>query len=211
MLDWAAGHYIELFGAVAGIVYVLLEIRQKIWLWPLGIVSSAIYVIVFFDSKFYADMGLQFYYLVISVYGWYWWKRGSSNSETGHLTVSRIGARQKYGALMVFIILFAAIWIILSEFTDSPVPGWDSFTTSVSVIATWMLARKYIEHWFLWMVANTVSIGLYIYRGLYPTVILFAVYAAMSVVGYLKWRIEIDLASRSEVVLTGSQKHEEYE
>lgn len=187
-----ADHYIELFGAVTGILYVFLEIRQKMWLWPLGIATSAVYVIVFFNSKFYADMGLQFYYLAISVYGWYWWKKGGKSLGSEILPVTRIPSGLAYRALLVFALLFAAIWVVLSVFTDSPVPGWDSFTTSVSIIATWMLARKYLEHWWLWVIANSVSVGLYIYKELYPTVILFVVYTVMAVVGYFRWRVELD-------------------
>lgn len=192
MADWLANHYIELFGAVTGIVYVLLEIRQNIWLWPLGIVTSAIYVFVFFDSMFYADMGLQFYYLGISIYGWYWWTRGGVKNNSDLLPVTRIPSARAIGSLVVFLLLFVVIWMVLKGLTDSPVPGWDSFTTSLSIVATWMLARKYIEHWMLWVVANTVSIGLYIYKGLYPTVLLFAVYTVMAVAGFLHWRREMD-------------------
>jgi nicotinamide mononucleotide transporter len=191
MLHWIAGHYIEIFGAATGILYVFLEIRQKVWLWPLGIITSAIYVVVFFNSKFYADMGLQFYYIFISIYGWYWWTKGGKSYDSDKLPVTSISSRQIIYAGFVFVLLFAGIWTALSNLTDSPVPGWDSFTTSVSIIATWMLARKYIEHWLLWIVANTVSMGLYIYKGLYPTVVLFAVYTIMAFAGYYKWRPEI--------------------
>ena len=75
--NWISDNWIEIFGTVTGIIYVFLEIRQNIWLWPVGIITSAVYILVFFTSKFYADMGLQVYYLVISVLGWYWWVRGA--------------------------------------------------------------------------------------------------------------------------------------
>ncbi len=92
---------------------------------------------------------------------------------------------------MITGFLFVGIWYILTRFTDSTIPGWDAFTTALSITATWMLARKIIEHWYIWIIVNTVSIGLYIYKGLYPTVILFIVYALMAVVGYIEWRKEI--------------------
>ncbi|MCA1756874.1 MAG: nicotinamide riboside transporter PnuC [Bacteroidales bacterium] len=187
-IDWITSHIIEITGAVTGIIYVLLEIKQKIWLWPLGIVTSSFYVVVFFQSGFYADMGLQFYYLFISVYGWYWWLKGRSSSDSGSLKVTNIKKRGLFFSLLLFLVLFALIWVILASFTDSQLPGWDSFTTALAIVATWMLARKYIEHWYLWMVANTVSIGLYIFKELYPTVILFAVYTVMSFVGYMAWK-----------------------
>src|SRR5450759_1534111 len=83
MSDWISSHYIEVFGAVTGIIYVILEIRQNIWLWPVGIVTSAVYIWIFFTCKFYADMSLQGYYLVISVMGWYWWRRGTGLKKEG--------------------------------------------------------------------------------------------------------------------------------
>ena len=191
MYTWIIDHYIELFGAVTGILYVILEVRQNTWLWPVGIITSAVYIIVFFNTKFYADMGLQVYYLFISIYGWYFWVRGPSNAATGSVPVASIRKNVALVLAMVFIILFVLIWLILLEFTDSPVPGWDSFTTSVSIIATWMLARKIIEHWYLWIIADMVSMGLYIFKGMYPTVVLFALYTAMAFVGLQSWKKDL--------------------
>ena len=196
--EWISDNYIEVFGAVAGIIYVFLEIRQKIWLWPVGIVTSAVYVWVFFTSKFYADMTLQGYYLVISFIGWYWWRRGEGRDEEtegrrdggmkGELQVSRLKVRMGVRLAIVFVLLFFGMWLILVKLTDSPVPLRDSFVTSLSVIATWMLARKIFEHWYLWIVVNFVSALLFLARGLYPTVILYLVYGVMSFVGLIEWK-----------------------
>lgn len=187
-MDWLAAHYIEVFGALTGILYVILEIRQNIWLWPVGLVTSSVYIWVFYTSKFYADMGLQTYYVLISIYGWYWWLRGGRKYKSGSLPVTRISTQLSLKLLLVFLVLFAAIWYILSHYTDSPLPLGDAFTTALSIVATWMLARKIIEHWCLWVIADLVSIGLYIFKGLYPTVILFMVYTIMAVIGYREWR-----------------------
>ncbi len=187
-MEWFYDHYIEIFGALTGIIYVVLEIRQSIWLWPLGLITSGIYVWVFFATGFYADMGLQVYYVLISIYGWYWWLRGAKKYDSGTLPVVRIKKKPAAMLLLVFLFLFAAIWYILTNFTDSSVALGDAFTTALSVVATWMLARKMIEHWILWVVADIVSIMLYVYKGLYPTVILFVVYTVMAVIGYREWR-----------------------
>ncbi|MFO7851572.1 MAG: nicotinamide riboside transporter PnuC [Bacteroidota bacterium] len=187
-MAWLADHYIEVFGALAGIIYVFLEIRQSIWLWPVGLITSAIYVWVFFASKFYADMALQSYYVVISVYGWYWWLKGGKKYDSDSLPVTRVSMKMAGILLFIFLLLFAGIWYLLFNYTDSPVPVGDAFTTALSIVATWMLARKIIEHWILWIIADSVSMGLYIYKGLYPTVILFAVYTIMAIVGYREWR-----------------------
>jgi nicotinamide mononucleotide transporter len=204
LIPWITEHWLEIFGALAGIVYVLLEIRQNIWLWPVGIVTSSVYIIVFFTSKFYADMSLQVYYLVISFYGWYAWSYGTLNHEpatpnhepnTLHPVTTPLRLAVKLAG--VYIILHAAMWYILANHTDSPVAGWDSFTTALSVIATWMLARKYIEHWILWIIVNIVSMILYIYKGLYPTTALFLVYTLMAVVGYREWSRDMKSNVRS--------------
>ena len=132
-------------------------------------------------------MGLNGYYVVISIYGWAIWRRGANGSEKER-QVSRIG--WKLGMLLAFIsiVAFVGIGIILDKFTDSPIPYWDAFTTSVSFVATWMLARKILEHWILWIIVDAVSMGLYLYRELYPTLILFLVYTTMAVFGYFEWK-----------------------
>jgi len=191
--------WIEIFGVVTGIIYVILEVRQNRLLWPLGIITSSAYVIIFFTGKFYADMGLQLYYVLISIYGWYYWSRGGSQQERQEVPVVRINRRQIILLFTVFTAIWAGIYFILESYTDSPVPAGDSFTTALAIVATWMLTRKIIEQWFLWIIANAVSIGLYIYKGLYPTVILYAVYTAMAVYGYIEWnrsmqkKIEVEL------------------
>ncbi len=211
--DWISNNYIELFGAVTGILYVMLEIRQNIWLWPVGIITSAVYIWVFFTGKLYADMGLQGYYLVISVLGWYWWVKGSelrakgtgqkiidSPFEGGQGDVTSLIEKLKVTRLklntgiilgVVFLLLFFLMWFALDRLTDSPVPAGDSFITSLSIIATWMLARKIYEHWFLWIVVNIAAAALFFTRGLYPTVILYIVYCAMSFVGLVEWKKSI--------------------
>ncbi|MCD4769760.1 MAG: nicotinamide riboside transporter PnuC [Bacteroidales bacterium] len=187
MIEWIINNYIELFGAVAGIIYVFLEIRQNIWLWPVGIITSAVYLWVFFDTGFYADMGLQWYYLIISFYGWYWWRRGNSSTADNVLPVTRVNIKGAIVIASAIFIIFLIIWFILIRFTNSTIPGWDAFTTATSIVATWMLARKILEHWVLWIIADVVSMGLYIYKGLFPTLILFGVYTVMAVIGYREW------------------------
>ena len=194
--DWISNNYIEIFGAVAGILYVIFEIRQNIWLWPVGLITSGVYIWVFFTGKLYADMSLQGYYLAVSILGWYWWLKGAGRRAQGtgegknedrKLNVTRLSLMNGIILASVFIALFFILWLVLSKLTDSPVPVCDSFITSLSIIATWMLARKIYEHWYLWIIVNTASIILFITRGLYPTVILYIVYCAMSFVGLKEW------------------------
>lgn len=194
--DWISNNWIEIFGAITGIIYVFLEIRQNIWLWPVGIITSAVYIFVFFTSKFYADMSLQVYYLVISCAGWYWWVKGGGHGAHGSgqnqaLSVTRLTLKTGIVLAIIFVFLYFLLWFALSKLTDSPVPEWDSFITSLSIIATWMLARKIYEHWFLWIVVNSASIILFVTRGLYPTIILYSVYLVMSFTGLKVWKKSI--------------------
>ncbi|MGC9471037.1 MAG: nicotinamide riboside transporter PnuC [Bacteroidales bacterium] len=193
-MDWIIHHLnlvVEIFGAVTGLIYLYFSIRQNIWLWPLGIFTSSVYIYVFFASKFYADMGLQGYYLVVSIYGWYHWLHGTSGNRSDDLPVSRTSRRQWVVLLIITLVLFVLMAWVLERFTDSDVPRWDAFTTAASITATWMLARKLLEHWLIWVVVDAVSMGLYVYKGLYPTVGLFAVYTLMAVKGYVEWKKDL--------------------
>lgn len=157
-------------------------------MWPVGLLTSLFYIVIFYQTKFYADMGLQVYYVVISAYGLYNWMYGKKGQSTGKLYISKIRLRQLIVLAPIAVVLFAGLSYILIHYTDSPVPYGDSFTTAISIIATWMLARKILEQWLLWIVANAVSLALYSYKGMYPTTILFVFYTGLSVVGYIQWR-----------------------
>ncbi|MDD2277812.1 MAG: nicotinamide riboside transporter PnuC [Bacteroidales bacterium] len=187
MIDWIQTHYIEIIGAITGLVFLYLEIKQNIWLWPVGIITSALYIYIFFDTKFYADMSLQFYYLAVSVYGWWHWLHGAGGKSEG-IPIIRLKSGLAIILLAITVAIFVLLVYVLINFTDSPVPYGDAFTTALSITATWMLARKIIDMWWLWMIINAVSLGLYIYKGLYPTSVLFFFYFTMSIVGYLQWK-----------------------
>jgi nicotinamide mononucleotide transporter len=151
-------------------------------------------------------MSLQVYYLTISILGWYWWTRGSvyrakgtgqkeegekgrtGGRENGELHVTRLKFRTALILAGIFVLLYTLMWFVLTRLTDSPVPVRDSFITSLSIVATWMLARKIYEHWYLWIVVNFVSAVLFLTRGLYPTVILYIVYGIMSFAGLVAWK-----------------------
>lgn len=187
MTDWLAQHYVEVLGVMLSIIYLVLSIRQNILLWPVGILSAVIYMIVFYESKFYADMGLNAYYFVISIYGWINWS-GAARKERGEPPVISLHLKQGLILFLVMIAFFFIIGYLLDHYTDSPIPYWDALTTAGSIVATWMLTRKILEHWIVWVFVDLISMGLYIYRGLYPTAFLFLVYTSMAVVGYLQWR-----------------------
>lgn len=192
MEQWFQEHYIEILGALTGLAYLYFSIQQKIWLWPLGITTSVFYIIIFYQSKLYADMGLNVYYVLISVYGWYNWL-SEKNENSPQLPVKRLTIIEWLYTMLSIAILWVTIAYILLylpskiDLPPSELPWWDAFTTGASIVATFLLARKFIDQWILWIIIDAVSAGMYVYKGLYPTVILFAVYTSMAVIGYFQW------------------------
>ena len=187
VIAYLQANWIELAGSVLSIIYLYLSIKQRVSLWIFGFLCSLLYVVVFFQSKFYADMSLQFYYLGVSAFGWISWKAGKPKNRK-ELPVKRTTPLSGAIILVIALVLYFLYYFILSEYTDSPLPKADAFTTALSIVATWMLARKMIEHWWLWIIVDSVSAGLYFYRALYPTAILFVIYTIMAIIGYLQWK-----------------------
>lgn len=182
-IDW---HILEWIGAGVGLVYLWLEYRASVWLWLTNIIMPAIYIFVYYESGFYADMGINIYYLVASAYGWIVWITKGSKEKP--MPITRTPRKYILPLAVVAAAAFAVIAWILVRFTDSTVPFGDSFTTALSIVTLWMLARKYVEQWLVWIVVDVVCAGLYIYKGLYPTAGLYALYSVIAVAGYFKWK-----------------------
>lgn len=181
---------VEIIGALIGLLYLYLEYKASKWLWPVGVLMPVVYVWIFFHSKFYAEMGINIYYFFASVYGWMRWTK--NRSEDSDLTISHTPRRYILPLVIIGTALFAVIAFILIRFTDSPVSYGDSFTTALSILGMWMLAHKYVEQWGLWFFVNIISCGLYAWKGLYPTSILFGIYSVISVFGYFRWKRMMD-------------------
>lgn len=191
--EWLLVNKIEILGAILGMIYIFLSIQQNILTWPTGLLTSLLYIVVFYQTKFYADMGLQVYYVAISIYGWYYWLKGKKNVEPNVIPVKKTTNKQWLYLTVSAGLIYIFILFILKKFTDSDVPYFDSLTTALSIVATWMLAKKYIEHWLIWIFVDLFSAGLYIYKNLWPTVILFAIYTIMAVLGYKEWKKSISI------------------
>jgi nicotinamide mononucleotide transporter len=183
---------LELFGVLFMLLYLFLELKQKSAMWVVGFVGSLAYVFIFYQNKFYADMCMNAYYVAMSVYGFYAWRFSKKSKEGMGLPVTRATLRQAAILTPIAAALFLAIAYVLKNYTDSPLPLGDALTTALSVVATWMLARKMVEHWLLWIFINLASAALYLYKGMYPTAALFALYGALSVYGYFRWRKTMD-------------------
>jgi nicotinamide mononucleotide transporter len=187
IVNWLQTNYIELLGTITGLAYIYLSIKQNIWLWPVGLANAGLYFVVYLFTGIYAYMTLQLYYLVISIYGWYHWYNAAANLKK-ELPVTRIKVKLATVLTLTTAALFLIIYYILKTYTDSTIPFWDALTTAASITATWMLARKILEHWLIWIVVDLISIGLYLYKELYITIILFAVYTIMAIKGFYEWR-----------------------
>lgn len=187
VLHWITLHYLEILATLTGFLYLFYSIEEKKLLWFFGLITSGLYVYICYDYGIYADMGINSYYVVVSLYGWVAWTSRNSASKK-ELQISFTTLKESAILLLITLISFFLIAYTLKAFTDSTIPYWDALTTSASITATWMLARKKIEHWLVWIVIDAISVGLYIYKGLYPTSLLFLVYTMLAVVGYSEWK-----------------------
>lgn len=195
---------IEIVGTITGMVYLWLEYRASIYLWIASIIMPAIYLVIFYDAGLYADLAINIYYLLIALYGWLAWRYGFSLIRRGggtgeELTISHTPMRVWVVLALLFVLLLPSIACALMHYTDSNVPWADSFTTSLSIVAMWMLARKYIEQWWVWLVVDVASVALYIYKDLYFTAVLYALYAVVAIFGYAKWR-ELMIKENDETI-----------
>lgn len=182
---WTIERLPEIIATITGLLYIIYSVEQKVIAWPYGIVSSAIYIYVFYEAGIYADIVVYIYYVVIGFFGWYLWKKG--DSDKSKLKITKVSL--KPGIILFFftILFFVIIRFLLIHYTNSTVPNLDALTTALSFTATWMLTRKIIEHWIIWIIVDSISIGLYLYKELYPSIILFTIYTILAFVGYFNW------------------------
>jgi nicotinamide mononucleotide transporter len=180
---------LELVSFVLSVATVLLNIRRNHWAWLFAIVSSAAYGIVFFRAALYGDAGLQGVFIVASIWGWYQWLHGSGASDGGRpLAVSRLDRAGWAWSLAGWAFGFVLLSNFLGVYTDTDVPRMDAFLTAGSLLGTVLTARKKIENWHTWIVVDVLYVGLYVYKGLHLTAILYAVFVAMAVLGLRAWR-----------------------
>ncbi|MDU1903901.1 MAG: nicotinamide riboside transporter PnuC [Dysgonomonas sp.] len=188
MIEFIKENWIEIIGAIVGLLYLYFEYKAHILMWPTGIIMSSFYTIVFIQATFYAFASINIYYILAGIYGWIMWRRSPKEPESSSVGILRTPTRLYLPILLSIIILYAIILYVLATFTDSQVLYGDSFVTTLSIVAMWMLARKYAEQWLLLIVVNIVSVFLYLYQDLYPTSIMYLVYAVVSVFGYIRWK-----------------------
>jgi nicotinamide mononucleotide transporter len=177
---------LELISFVLSILTVLLNIRRIHWAWLFAIVSSATYGIVFFQARLYGDAGLQGVFIVASIWGWYEWLRGTG-SDDAPLVVSWLDRKGWAYALAGWALGFLLLSWFLHAYTDTDVPHIDAFLTAGSLLGTLLAARKKVENWHVWIVVDILYVGLYVYKGLHLTAVLYALFVAMAALGLRTW------------------------
>jgi nicotinamide mononucleotide transporter len=182
----AAVTWLEVVAFVLALGTVLMNIRVNPLGWPLAIVSSLLYFGLFWNSRLYGDAGLQIFFAVVALWGWWQWLRGTQ-ADGRRLEVRNLQARGRWLAVAALALAWPATGLFLKTYTDTDVPWWDAFPTAASVVGQWLLGRKYIENWPTWLIVNIVSVALFAYKGLWLTVILYAVFIALSVAGWKAW------------------------
>lgn len=177
---------LELTAVAFGVLSVWLSTRQHIASWPTALVNTALYLVIFQRAQLYANSGLQGVYFILSCYGWYQWKFGGAE-HTG-VVVTRTSRRLAAILLGITVSTSALLWFVLSRYTDAALPWLDSATTATSLVAQWMMTRKLLENWLVWIAVDVVYIGMYASQGLRLTAGLYAAFLVLATLGFFSWR-----------------------
>ena len=186
MITFVAEHWLDITTTVLGLAYILCEYRASAWMWAVGFAMQALGIVLYYQKGLYADCGMEFYYLAMTVYGWWRWIHGGTAKKS--LSIRHFPRRVVLPWLLVTGIIWAVIYWLLVTFTNSNVPLADSFTTALSIVGIWALAHKYLEQWFIWIAVDVVTSILYFYKDIPFKASLYALYVIIAIFGYLKWR-----------------------
>lgn len=189
IFDYLHANWMDVLGTTLGLLYLWLEMKENLWMWVVGSIMPIIYIFVLYQAGLYADCGMEVYYFLAGVYGLFYWlrfrkKEGCVKKE---LRITHVPNSKYLRLISAFLVLWLAMALFLSYCTDSTVPCLDALSTALSIVGLWMLSRKYIEQWWVWLVVDVISMGLYIYKGVYGRALLYGIYTSMVYVGYLTW------------------------
>ncbi|MBT8115053.1 MAG: nicotinamide riboside transporter PnuC [Arenicella sp.] len=183
---WQATSKLEFISVLAGLAYIILAARENIWCWPAALIGTATAIFVFWDVNLFMESALNVYYLIMAMYGWWHWQYGGR--DDAKLQISSWNKKHHLLAIAGIMLMTLLSGATLSASTEAALPYADSFTTWSAVLTTWMVARKILENWLYWIVIDTVSIWLYLERGLFLYALLFLAYTIIAVFGYMNWR-----------------------
>jgi nicotinamide mononucleotide transporter len=186
---WLTAHGSSCLEAVAvifGIISVYLSTRENIWSWPTALINVALFSALFLESGLYSDTGLQVVYFVLSLYGWYEWLYGGA----GHTAIIVTRTSKKTWVVLggIGVVVWALLGTITSRLPGTALPYVDAATTTISLLAQWMMTRKLVENWLIWIAVDVVYVGMFIYKGLYLTAFNYGIYLILAVMGYIAWK-----------------------
>jgi nicotinamide mononucleotide transporter PnuC len=190
MMEFLIAHWLDIVTTVLGLAYILLEYKASLWMWVVGFMMQALGIVLYYQKGLYADCGMEFYYLSMTIYGYWKWVRGAANQQA--LPITRFPRKLIIPWCALILAVWGIIYWLLITFTNSNVPLIDSFTTALSIVGIWALAHKYLEQWFIWIVVDVVTCGLYFYKDIPFKGGLYALYIIIAVFGYRKWKQMID-------------------
>ncbi|MDR0829095.1 MAG: nicotinamide riboside transporter PnuC [Prevotellaceae bacterium] len=178
--------FLEFAGTILSLFFVYFSVKEKVISWVFGFFSAIFLALLYFQNAIYANSLLQVYYVAMSVYGFWAWLRKKSDNST--LQISKISTKNLLISLISSAVCFALLYFVLDKYTDTKVPFIDAFTTALCIVGTYLLARKVLENWLFFIVADVVMVWLSISQKLYLLAFLYAVYSTMGVFGYFRWK-----------------------
>ncbi len=189
MQDFLTAHWLDITTTLLGLAYILLEYKASLWLWLVGFVMQALDIVLYYEKGLYADCGMEFYYIAMTIYGVWVWKFGKKRGQQADavLPVTHFKRSLVLPWTLATLLIWAVLWYWLTQ-VGSTVPVADAFTTALSFVGVWALARKYLEQWLIWIVVDVVTCVLYFYKDIPFKASLYGLYVVIAVMGYLKWR-----------------------
>ncbi len=184
---WQGQSLLEVVAVITGLLCVYLAAKNKIWNWPFAIISVSIYGFIFYHNHLFADMGLQFYFLCINIYGWYFWShKPATEQKTPVVLINKKQIWLSAGAIILFTVILGSVL----KYTPASYPYLDSFCAACSIVAQFFMARKVVENWLLWVFVDIVYVGIYVAKGLHLTAGMFGIYVVIALIGYIDWKKE---------------------
>lgn len=183
-------NWVSIVGAIIGLIFLYLEYKANVWMWAASIVMAAFYIYIFYSTQLYASMGIYIYFFGASIYGWLVWVFRNRNTETGDEIISHAAKRYTLPIIIGVALIAIFIYGILTSFSDNNVyiTIGDSLTTSLNIVALWMISRKWVEQWLLVIPANLISSILLFAQHDIMSGCLFFIFFVVSIMGYYKWK-----------------------
>lgn len=190
ILNFIETNWISITGAIIGLLFLYLEYKANVWMWAASIIMAVFYIYIFYTTKLYASMAIYIYFFLASIYGWVVWVFRNRDTETGDEIISHTDKRYFLPIILSIIILFGIIYLVLIQFSDNPffITIGDSLTTSLNIVALWMISRKWAEQWLLVIPANLISGTLLFIQHDIMSGCLFIIFFIVSIMGYYKWK-----------------------